>query len=161
MGNKLKIIIPLIVLKLDHSPVAQVRIPGHARIWKLPPPSASPRGWCPGDSSLPVSNAKIHRHRTRGQPGRYCSCVYLFLLLQWGVPTCFLTLIWIDSFTRQIKEEGDRQEMMDPAEGMLAFCLSFESGAMRLLTSCLKLAVSPVFCLQPSSHNQESIIMEC
>lgn len=49
-----------------------------------------------------------------------------------------------------MKEEGDRQEMMDPAEGMLAFCIGFESGAMRLLTSCLKLAVSPFSASSPA-----------
>lgn len=41
-----------------------------------------------------------------------------------------------------------------PGEGMLAFCFSFESRAVRLLTSCLKLVVYPIFFLQPSSGKE-------
>ena len=133
--------------------MAQVRIPGHARIWKFPPPSASPSGWRPGNPSLQVSNAEVHWHGTRGQSG---NALHLFacvlMILQWVFPVCLLTLVWIDCFTRQMK----RKEMgrWFPEEDMLPSCLSFESRAVRSLTSWLQVAVSPIFFLQLSSSQE-------
>jgi hypothetical protein len=49
----------------DNSTVAEVRIPGPARIWTFLPPWASPSGWHTRYSSLQLSSAKIHWH----QPG--------------------------------------------------------------------------------------------
>ena len=53
----------------DHSPVAEGRLPGHARVWKLQASPAGAPGWCTGDPAGAVPDATVHPHRARWQSG--------------------------------------------------------------------------------------------
>lgn len=61
------------VLRLDHSPVAEVGVPGHAGVREFPPPAAGTGGRRAGDPALQVPDAALHRHGARRQPGPWAA----------------------------------------------------------------------------------------
>lgn len=83
MSKQFKIT-PLTVLKLDHRPVAEVGVPGHAGVRELPPPPSGTSGRRAGNPALAFPDAALHRHRAWRQPGLCLQADVLSGLL-WGV----------------------------------------------------------------------------
>lgn len=135
--------------------MAQVRIPGHARIWKLPPSSPSPGGWCTGDSSLQISNAKIHRHWTWREPGKCRQFVVGIVMSCSYLPSD----LHLKRLLHKASQRG-RRWVEEGLQGRICFLFALALRAKQwLLASWLKLAVSPTFYHQPRLNNRAGMTL--